>query len=63
NNVEQLTAALARLVDDAGLRAKLGAAGRQRIEQEFDLKRQAEEYRQLYRSLLKRNGRHWLNRA
>lgn len=63
NNVKELTATLARLVDDAALRAQLGAAGRQRIEQEFDLKRQAEEYRQLYRSLLQRNGRHWLNRA
>lgn len=62
NDLEQLTAALARLIDDPGLRAQFGAAGRQRIEGEFDLTRQAELYRQLYRSLLERNGRHWLNR-
>ncbi len=61
-NAEQLTAALARLVDDASLRARMGAAGRERIEQEFDLKQQAEQYRQLYRRLLQDNGRHWLNR-
>lgn len=62
NNLERLTAALARLIDDPSLRAQYGAAGRQRVENEFDLARQAELYRQLYRSLLERNGRHWLNR-
>src|SRR5690606_25835572 len=62
NDIEQLTGALARLIDDPSLRAQYGAAGRQRIENEFDLRRQAELYRQLYRSLLERNGRHWLNR-
>lgn len=62
NNVEQLTAALARLIDDASLRQRMGAAGRERIETEFDLKQQAERYRQLYRRLLQQNGRHWLNR-
>lgn len=61
-NTEQLAAALAKLIDDAGLRARMGAAGREHIEQEFDMKEQAEEYRQLYRRLLQRNGRHWLNR-
>jgi glycosyltransferase involved in cell wall biosynthesis len=62
DNVEQLTAALAKLVDDAALRGRMGAAGRKRIEQDFDLRRQAEQYRTLYRQLLARNGRHWLNR-
>lgn len=61
-NVEQLTAALARLVDDASLRQQMGAAGRARIESDFDLKEQAERYRQLYRRLLQQNGRHWLSR-
>ena len=39
-----LAAALARLVDDAGLRAKLGAAGRARIEQELGWPHLARRY-------------------
>ncbi|MBX3003115.1 MAG: glycosyltransferase family 4 protein [Anaerolineales bacterium] len=62
NNVAALAAALARLVEDAALRQRMGAAGRARIERDFDLHQQAERYRQLYRSLLQQNGRHWLSR-
>lgn len=57
-----LVAALARLVDDAKLREKMGAAGRNRIEQDFDLKKQSEAYRLLYWELIECKGRHPLTR-
>ena len=41
-NAAALVAALARLLADAGLRRQLGAAGRIRVEQEFDLDRCAD---------------------
>jgi len=40
---DQLAAALARLCDDAALRERLVVAGRERVERDFDLDRQAEK--------------------
>jgi len=46
-----LRAAMERLVADAPLRARLGAAGRRRVEQEFTLTRLRERLRSLYADL------------
>lgn len=62
NNVDQLTAALRRLVDDASLRKQMGLAGRRRVEHDFELRAKAAEYRYLYQALIAANGRHILNR-
>jgi glycosyltransferase involved in cell wall biosynthesis len=43
-----LTAALRRLVDDPGLRARLGAAGRARARREFTARAMAARYERLY---------------
>ncbi|HRU05381.1 MAG TPA: glycosyltransferase [Candidatus Brocadiia bacterium] len=48
---ESLAAALARLLDDAALRARLGAAGRRRVERDFTLARMIAETEALYQSL------------
>ncbi|MCW5855416.1 MAG: glycosyltransferase family 4 protein [Anaerolineales bacterium] len=62
NNLDQLTAALRQLVDDASLRRQMGLAGRQVVEQNFELHTRAGEYRNLYRDLVAANGLHILNR-
>ena len=49
--VEELAAQAERLVVNAGLRARLGAAGRQRVEQEYPPHREVDAYVALYRSL------------
>lgn len=46
-----LAEALLALLSDAGLAAKLGAAGRTFVEQRFDLKSQAAKVRQLYEEI------------
>jgi glycosyltransferase involved in cell wall biosynthesis len=51
NNLDQLVAAIERLMNDLPLRAALGAAGRQRIERDFDLTTQAAGYDALYQQL------------
>jgi glycosyltransferase involved in cell wall biosynthesis len=51
-DVEALASAIRRLADDAGLRARLGAAGRARAERDFDRSRLAREIIPLYRSLV-----------
>ena len=53
---EGLEAALARLVDDAALREKLGRAGRERYEAEFTDVRMAEKSLDFYRSLVARHS-------
>lgn len=63
DDLDELVAALKRLVDDAGLRKQMGDAGRQKVEQEFNLKRQAAKYAELYRRLTAVNGRHFLSHA
>ena len=45
---EALGRAIARLIADAPLRARLGAAGRARVEEEFTLGRLRERLRLLY---------------
>lgn len=50
-DAEALATALRRLAADAGLRARLGAAGRTRAEQDFDRARLARQVAPLYRSL------------
>ena len=49
---EQLTEALGRLVEDEALRANLGPAARQRVQDRFDLARGVRTHEDLYRSLL-----------
>ena len=51
-NLDQLVAALDRLIADATLRREMGRAGRTRIARDFDLDTQAEKYRGLYAELL-----------
>ena len=48
---EELAAQAERLVGDAGLRARLGAAGRRQVEQAYPPHREADAYVALYRSL------------
>ncbi len=48
-NEEELSAALLRLAGDAGLRARMGAAGRERVAAEFGLERMVDETLELYR--------------
>ncbi|TAK12692.1 MAG: glycosyltransferase [Anaerolineae bacterium] len=52
-----LAEALARLVEDADLRRRMGRAGQALIAREFDLATQAEKYAALYRRLLEEHGR------
>jgi glycosyltransferase involved in cell wall biosynthesis len=51
NKLDQLVAAIERLITDPALCSSLGAAARQRIEREFDLARQAAMYDALYQQL------------
>ncbi|WP_198545753.1 glycosyltransferase family 4 protein [Actinacidiphila yeochonensis] len=51
-----LAAALARLLDDAGLRARLGAAGRERVLARFTWARAAEATAEVYRAAIERQG-------
>ena len=51
-SVEPLSEAIRRLVQDAGLRARLGEAGREKALREFDRARLAAEVAPLYRSLV-----------
>ncbi|MEW5721182.1 MAG: glycosyltransferase [Chloroflexota bacterium] len=48
-----LAAAIARLMDDADLRARMGAAGRARVRQEFTLEKMVERVGQIYESVLR----------
>jgi glycosyltransferase involved in cell wall biosynthesis len=49
---ERLADAIVRLASDPALRAKLGAAARQRIDENFTLERCVDRYDNLYRTLL-----------
>jgi glycosyltransferase involved in cell wall biosynthesis len=52
-----------RLVDDAELRERLGAAGRERAVARFDLAVVCEKTRELYRELLGRSAGRLLGRT
>lgn len=52
-DVGALAAALGRLLGDAGLRARLGAAGRERARREFGLERMAEETLGFYEEVVR----------
>ena len=49
-----LARAMGRLADDAGLRARLGAAGREHVRAEFSVERQARRHLDLYAACLRR---------
>lgn len=53
---EQLAAAINRLLDDAGLRHSLGAAGTRRAQEEFSLKSMATRTMQLYQTVLEQSA-------
>lgn len=52
DDLNGLVAGLQQLVDKRELRSRLGAAGKDKIKTEFDLKQQSRKYADLYRSLL-----------
>jgi glycosyltransferase involved in cell wall biosynthesis len=51
---EALAAAMLRLVRDPATARRMGAAGRERVEKQFDLRRVVQTYERLYLSLLAR---------
>ena len=54
NNVEQLKNAILKLASDKNLREKMGKAGRERVEKEFNWDKSAEELENLYLEGLKK---------
>jgi len=55
-DVPGLTAALRRLLADASLRARLGAAARETVRARFDARRAAQRYRALFGEIASRRG-------
>ncbi len=55
-DVAALSAALRRVLDDEGLRARLGAFGRERVERSFDVVRQSAELETVYDRLAAGRG-------
>lgn len=53
-NVEAIGEAVLRIANDPGLRARLGEAGRIRVQKEFSMTRCASAHDRLYRSLIER---------
>ena len=53
---ERLAVAMARLLDDAGLRARMGAAGRARVLAHFTAERMAQDLERLYADAVARRG-------
>ena len=51
-NVEELRGAIAALLDDAGLRQQMGAAGRERMQNEFSIDTMVDKHITLYESVL-----------
>ena len=51
-DVQALGVAISRLLDDTKLRAKLGEAGRQRMQKEFSIATMAAKHVELYGSLI-----------
>jgi len=55
---EAVGAALARLLDDPPLRARLGNAGLRRVHEQFDLNQTVDKYAALFEEVLSRSARH-----
>ena len=51
-NVEELRAAIATLIDDDDLRHRMGAAGQQRMQSEFSIDTMADKHNEFYESVL-----------
>ena len=58
SDAEGLAAALARLMDDAELRRRLGEAGRVRVEEKYHLNRNIERLAAIFRRRLGGEGGH-----
>ncbi|MBR0953608.1 glycosyltransferase family 4 protein [Bradyrhizobium canariense] len=56
NNTDELRDRLERLMSDPGLRARMGAAGRLRVEREFSLEKHNAELMAVYQSLVSGSG-------
>jgi glycosyltransferase involved in cell wall biosynthesis len=54
--VEDVAGCLARLIDDAALRAKLGRAGRQMVEERYSFEARMEKIRAIYDNILDRTA-------
>ena len=54
-NEEQFAAAIAKLMDDAGLRRRLGAAGRLRVQDRYELGKNVERLASIFQRRLARN--------
>jgi glycosyltransferase involved in cell wall biosynthesis len=52
NDSQALAAAVARLLSDSALRARLGAAARQRVEQLYAIERVCDQLERFYESLI-----------
>jgi glycosyltransferase involved in cell wall biosynthesis len=53
--IRDLTAALSKLAEDAGLRGRLGAAGRAKVEREYDWERKIDRVMDIYRAVVSRD--------
>ena len=52
NDVDQLTKAISKILEDSGLATRLGKNARQEIEKGYDLNKIAEKYLELYKELV-----------
>lgn len=52
SSAEELAAAIGRLIDDPGLRERLGKSARQRILEEYDLRKNVEQLAGILREAL-----------
>jgi glycosyltransferase involved in cell wall biosynthesis len=55
SDIDGMTSAIARLADEPGLRESLGKAGRQRVQQEYDLAKSGDRLREVFRARLEQS--------